>query len=124
MDLIDNLKIGIQRIKVRMYSLGFMNTSFVNSQMPRGSEVISSLPNEVFLRVLAEMIELYKGKVYDPCIGSMFVQSERFIEEHGGKKENISGFGQYSNHTTWKLSRHIILFTFFSSFHCLLQNYS
>ena len=64
--------------------------------------MVSSLPHEVIVRVLAEMIEPYKGKIYDLCCGSgdMFVQSERFIEEHGEKKENISGFSQDSNQTT------------------------
>ena len=53
------------------------------------------------------MIESYKGRVYEPCYGSggMFVQGERFIEEHSGKKENISFFGQDSNHITWKLCK-------------------
>jgi hypothetical protein len=53
------------------------------------------------------MIESYKGRVYAPCCGSggMFVQSERFIEKRGGKKGNVSVFGQESNQTTWKLCK-------------------
>jgi type I restriction-modification system DNA methylase subunit len=57
----------------------------------RGSEVVSSLPNEIFLGFSLRLIEPYKGRVYDQCCGSgdMFVQTERFIEEPGGKKENV-----------------------------------
>jgi len=58
------------------------------------------------VRVLVEMIEPYKGRVYDPCCGSggMFVQSEKFVEAHGGKIGDISIYGQESNPTTWKLA--------------------
>ena len=53
------------------------------------------------------MIEPFKGRVYDPGCGSggMFVQSERFVEEHGGHSTDISIFGQESNNTTWRLSK-------------------
>jgi type I restriction enzyme M protein len=59
------------------------------------------------VRLLVEMIEPYKGRVYDPCCGSsgMFVQSEEFIRAHGGKLADISIFGQESNPTTWKLAK-------------------
>ena len=58
------------------------------------------------VRLLVEMIEPYEGRVYDPCCGSagMFVQSERFVEAHGGQKTDISIFGQESNPTTWRLA--------------------
>lgn len=58
------------------------------------------------VRTLVEMIEPYEGRVYDPCCGSagMFVQSERFVEAHGGKRTDISIFGQESNPTTWRLA--------------------
>lgn len=58
------------------------------------------------VRVLVEMIEPYKGRVFDPCCGSggMFVQSEKFIEAHGGNQRDISIFGQESNATTWRLA--------------------
>jgi type I restriction enzyme M protein len=51
------------------------------------------------------MIEPYKGRVYDPCCGSggMFVQSEKFVESHGGKVGDLSIYGQESNPTTWRL---------------------
>ena len=57
------------------------------------------------VKVLVEMIEPYKGRVYDPCCGSggMFVQSEKFVEAHGGRKGDISIYGQESNPTTWRL---------------------
>ncbi len=59
------------------------------------------------VRVLVAMLAPYKGRVYDPCCGSggMFVQSERFVEEHGGRIGAISVYGQESNETTWKLAR-------------------
>ena len=58
------------------------------------------------VRLLVEMLEPYEGRVYDPCCGSggMFVQSERFVEAHGGKKTDISIIGQESNPTTWRLA--------------------
>ncbi|MCB9619814.1 MAG: SAM-dependent DNA methyltransferase [Sandaracinus sp.] len=59
------------------------------------------------VRVLVEMLEPYSGRVYDPCCGSggMFVQSEKFVEEHGGKKSDLSIYGQEWNATTWKLAK-------------------
>jgi type I restriction enzyme M protein len=58
------------------------------------------------VRVLVEMLEPYSGRVYDPCCGSggMFVQSEKFVEAHGGKQTDVSIFGQESNPTTWRLA--------------------
>ncbi|BAH37223.1 MAG TPA: SAM-dependent DNA methyltransferase [Gemmatimonas aurantiaca] len=59
------------------------------------------------VRVLVEMLAPYKGRVYDPCCGSggMFVQSEKFIEAHAGKLDDISIYGQESNYTTWRLAK-------------------
>lgn len=59
------------------------------------------------VKLLVEMIEPYKGRIYDPCCGSggMFVQSEKFIEAHGGLKDDIHVFGQESNPTTWRLCK-------------------
>ena len=56
--------------------------------------------------LIVEMLQPYKGRVYDPAMGSggFFVQSERFIEEHEGKLGNISVYGQESNPTTWRLA--------------------
>lgn len=58
------------------------------------------------VRVLVEMLEPYQGRVYDPCCGSggMFVQSEKFVEVHGGRRTDISIFGQESNPMTWRLA--------------------
>lgn len=59
------------------------------------------------VKLLVEMVEPYKGRVYDPCCGSggMFVQAERFVEAHEGKVTDISVFGQESNPTTLKLAK-------------------
>jgi len=59
------------------------------------------------VKILVEMIEPYRGRVFDPCCGSggMFVQSEKFLEAHGGKKGELSIFGQESNQTTWRLCK-------------------
>ncbi len=58
------------------------------------------------VRCLVEMLEPYKGRIYDPCCGSggMFVQSEKFVETHGGKVGDISIYGQESNATTRRLA--------------------
>lgn len=59
------------------------------------------------VRTLVEMLAPFKGRVYDPCCGSggMFVQSEKFVENHKGKIGDISVFGQESNPTTWRLAK-------------------
>jgi type I restriction enzyme M protein len=59
------------------------------------------------VRLLVAMLAPYQGRVFDPCCGSggMFVQSERFIEEHGGRVGDISVYGQESNYTTWRLAK-------------------
>lgn len=59
------------------------------------------------VELLVSMIEPYKGRVFDPCCGSggMFVQSEKFVEEHQGLVRNISIYGQESNQTTWRLCK-------------------
>ena len=53
------------------------------------------------------MIEPYKGRIYDPACGSggMFIQSEKFIEEHAGRIDDLSIYGQELNSTTWKLCK-------------------
>ncbi len=57
--------------------------------------------------LLVEMIEPYKGRVYDPCCGSggMFVMSEKFVEAHGGRVGDIAIYSQESNPTTWRLCK-------------------
>ncbi|MCW8057493.1 type I restriction-modification system subunit M [Agrobacterium tumefaciens] len=66
------------------------------------------------VKLLVAMLEPFKGRVYDPCCGSggMFVQSERFVEEHAGKhvdpkkaRDQIAVYGQESNATTWRLAK-------------------
>jgi type I restriction enzyme M protein len=56
--------------------------------------------------VIVEMLEPFEGRVYDPCCGSggFFVQSERFVLEHGGKIGQLSIYGQEFNPTTWRLA--------------------
>lgn len=56
--------------------------------------------------LIVEMLEPYKGRVYDPAMGSggFFVQSERFITEHEGRIGDVSIYGQEANHTTWQLA--------------------
>jgi len=86
--------------RVYEYFLGM----FANAEGKRGGQFYS--PRSI-VQVLVEMIEPYTGRVYDPCCGSggMFVQSEKFIEAHGGRLENISISGQESNQTTWRLCK-------------------
>jgi type I restriction enzyme M protein len=59
------------------------------------------------VHLLVEMLEPFKGRVYDPCCGSggMFVQSEEFVLAHGGKRDDISIYGQEFVATTWKLAK-------------------
>lgn len=59
------------------------------------------------VRTIVEVIQPYKGRVYDPCCGSggMFVQSAKFIENHAQSIRNISVYGQDSNPTTWKMAQ-------------------
>ena len=86
--------------RVYEYFLG----QFASAEGKRGGEFYT--PRSV-VRLLVEMLEPYKGRVYDPCCGSggMFVQSERFVAEHGGRTGDIAIYGQESNHTTWRLAK-------------------
>ena len=86
--------------RVYEYFLG----GFAGAEGKRGGEFYT--PRSI-VRLLVEMLEPYKGRVYDPCCGSggMFVQSEKFIEEHGGRIGDIAIYGQESNYTTWRLAR-------------------
>jgi type I restriction enzyme M protein len=85
--------------RVYEYFLG----KFAQAEGKLGGEFYT--PRSV-VRVLVEMLEPYEGRVYDPCCGSggMFVQSEKFVEAHGYRREAISIFGQESNPTTWRLA--------------------
>jgi type I restriction enzyme M protein len=77
---------------------------FAAAEGKRGGEFYTPAP---VVRLLVEMLQPFKGRVYDPCCGSggMFVQSERFVESHGGKLGDISVYGQELNATTWKLAK-------------------
>lgn len=59
------------------------------------------------VNLIAEMIEPYKGKIYDPCCGSggMFVQSLKFVQSHHGNTRDISVYGQEFTATTYKLAK-------------------
>lgn len=85
--------------RVYEYFLG----KFAQAEGKLGGEFFT--PRSI-VRLLVEMLEPFEGRVYDPCCGSagMFVQSERFVEAHGGLKTDISIFGQESNPTTWRLA--------------------
>ena len=62
---------------------------------------------KTIVNLIAEMIEPYRGKIYDPCCGSggMFVQSMKFIEAHHGNKRDVSVYGQEYTNTTYKLAK-------------------
>jgi len=106
-DLISGIALGEGKYKARdllgrvyEYFLG----QFAGSEGKRGGEFYT--PRSV-VRTMVEMLEPYKGRVYDPCCGSggMFVQSEKFVEAHGGRLGDIAIYGQESNYTTWRLCK-------------------
>jgi len=106
-DLISGIALGQEKGSARdvlgrvyEYFLG----QFAGSEGKRGGEFYT--PRSV-VRVMVEMIEPYKGRVYDPCCGSggMFVQSEKFALEHEGRIGDIAVYGQESNYTTWRLCK-------------------
>lgn len=106
-DLIGDISIGDEAAKskdilgrVYEYFLG----EFADAEGKKGGQFYT--PKSI-VKLLVEMIEPYKGRVYDPCCGSsgMFVMSEKFILEHAGKIDDISIYGQESNQTTYRLSR-------------------
>lgn len=77
---------------------------FAEQEGKRGGEFFT--PSCV-VRTLVEILQPFKGRVYDPCCGSggMFVQSAKFVENHSGNINDISIYGQDSNPTTWKLAQ-------------------
>ena len=106
-DLLSNIGLGeaghrSKDILGRVYE--YFLSQFASAEGKKGGQFYT--PRGV-VRVLVEMLAPYGGRVYDPCCGSggMFVQSEKFIEEHGGRLGDISVYGQESNNTTWKLAR-------------------
>ena len=78
-------------------------TQFASAEGKNGGQFYTP---RCVVRVLVEMLAPYKGRVYDPCCGSagMFVQSEKFVEEHGGRIGDIAVYGQESNSTTRRLA--------------------
>jgi len=86
--------------RVYEYFLGM----FADAEGKRGGQFYT--PQSI-VKLLVEMIEPYNGRIYDGCCGSggMFVQSEKFLEAHGGKLDDIAVYGQESNPTTYKLAK-------------------
>jgi type I restriction enzyme M protein len=86
--------------RVYEYFLG----KFASAEGKGGGEFYTP---QCVVQLLVAMLEPYKGRVFDPCCGSggMFVSSEKFVEEHGGRIGDIAVYGQESNYTTWKLAR-------------------
>jgi len=76
---------------------------FANAEGKGGGEFYTP---ECVVKLLVRMIEPYKGRVFDPCCGSggMFVQSEKFVEEHNGTIDDIAIYGQEYNYNTWQLA--------------------
>jgi len=113
-DLIGNIGLGDKTnrskdILGRVYE--YFLSEFASAEGKKGGQFYTP---RCVVRVLVEMLEPYKGRVFDPCCGSggMFVQSIEFVKAHatgngnGGKaKADISIFGQESNHTTWRLAK-------------------
>lgn len=85
--------------KIYEYFLG----QFALAEGKKGGEFLTP-PSGV--RLLVAVLAPHKGRVYDPCCGSggMFVSSEEFVLSHGGRKDDISIYGQESNPTTWRLA--------------------
>jgi len=86
--------------RVYEYFLG----QFADAEGKKGGQFYT--PRSI-VRLLVEMLEPYKGRVFDPCCGSggMFVQSEKFVQAQGGRIGDISIYGQESNQTTWRLCK-------------------
>ena len=113
-DLISNIKIGDEDARAkdvlgRVYE--YFLSQFASAEGKKGGEFYTP---RCVVRLLVEILEPYRGRVYDPCCGSsgMFVQSVEFIRAHakgngnGGKaRADISVYGQESNYTTWRLAK-------------------
>ena len=105
-DLIGTIGLGEQEnrskdILGRVYE--YFLSEFASAEGKRGGQFYTP---RCVVQVLVEMLTPYKGRVYDPCCGSggIFVQSETFVEAHGGKRDDIAIYGQESNPTTRQLA--------------------
>lgn len=105
-DLISTIGLGEEEnrskdILGRVYE--YFLSQFASAEGKRGGQFYTP---RCVVQLLVEMLAPYKGRVYDPCCGSggMFVQSEAFVEAHGGQRDDISIFGQESNPTTRQLA--------------------
>ncbi|MBI5820325.1 MAG: SAM-dependent DNA methyltransferase [Verrucomicrobia bacterium] len=105
-DLIGTIGLGDKENRAkdilgRVYE--YFLTMFASAEGKNGGQFYT--PSCV-VRCLVEMLGPYRGRIYDPCCGSggMFVQSEKFVEAHGGKLGDISIYGQESNATTRRLA--------------------
>jgi type I restriction enzyme M protein len=113
-DLISNIKVGDEEARAkdvlgRVYE--YFLSQFASAEGKKGGEFYTP---RCVVKLLVEMLEPYRGRVYDPCCGSagMFVQSVEFIRAHatgngnGGRaRADISIYGQESNYTTWRLAK-------------------
>ena len=106
-DLISTIALGddasrSQDVLGRVYE--YFLGEFATAEGKKGGQFYTPRP---VVKLLVAMLEPYHGRVYDPCCGSggMFVQSEKFIEAHGGKLDDLSVYGQESNPTTWRLGK-------------------
>ncbi|HNS03857.1 MAG TPA: class I SAM-dependent DNA methyltransferase, partial [Anaerolineae bacterium] len=106
-DLVGNIGLGDKEnrskdILGRVYE--YFLSQFASAEGKKGGQFYT--PRSI-VQLLVEMLAPYRGRVYDPCCGSggMFVQSEKFVEAHGGRVGDISIYGQESNHTTWRLAK-------------------
>ena len=105
-DLIGTIGLGEEAnrskdILGRVYE--YFLSGFASAEGKRGGQFYTP---RCVVRVLVEMLAPYKGRVYDPCCGSggMFIQSETFVEAHGGQRDDIVIYGQESNPTTRQLA--------------------
>jgi type I restriction enzyme M protein len=106
-DLIATIGLGDQfsrskDILGRVYE--YFLSQFASAEGKKGGQFYTP---RCVVALLVEILAPYKGRIFDPCCGSggMFVQSEKFVEIHGGRIGNISIFGQESNPTTWRLAK-------------------
>ena len=105
-DLIGTIGLGEEEnrskdILGRVYE--YFLSQFASAEGKRGGQFYTP---RCVVRTLVEMLAPYSGRVYDPCCGSggMFVQSETFVEAHGGQRDDIVIYGQESNPTTRQLA--------------------